>query len=89
MEMENGFFDGGVLLSTKLSRLGITDGDYPNPKPNPNRGLTQGAVAVEAAEATIKHENDENIRLRTELQDKIRELERYFRISFLALPGMQ
>ncbi|KAI4369292.1 hypothetical protein MLD38_017750 [Melastoma candidum] len=69
----------GDLLSAKLSGLGISDGDYPSPSPSPshNQELTQVMVAVEAAEATIKHQNDENIRLKAALQDKIRELERY------------
>ncbi|XP_052176434.1 uncharacterized protein LOC127790791 isoform X2 [Diospyros lotus] len=44
---------------------------------NNSDGLFQVMKAVEAAEATIKQQADENTRLRTELQKKIQELEKY------------
>ncbi|XP_051152019.1 uncharacterized protein LOC127265999 [Andrographis paniculata] len=44
---------------------------------NGNDGLFQVMKAVEAAEATIKQQVDENNRLKAELQQRIEELERY------------
>ncbi|KAK4762895.1 hypothetical protein SAY86_008663 [Trapa natans] len=65
--MENGF-DG--KLADKFSGLGIDD-------PSSNDNLFQVMKAVEAAEATIKQQVDENNRLRNELHEKIKELEQY------------
>ncbi|XP_058008864.1 uncharacterized protein LOC110648159 isoform X2 [Hevea brasiliensis] len=44
---------------------------------NNNDSLFQVMKAVEAAEATIRQQAEENTRLRTELQKKIKELEKY------------
>ncbi|KAJ9146544.1 hypothetical protein P3X46_028793 [Hevea brasiliensis] len=44
---------------------------------NNNDSLFQVMKAVEAAEATIRQQVDENMRLRTELQKKIQQLEKY------------
>lgn len=80
--MENGY-DG--KFAEKFSGLAISGAaDPPNRFPNNNTTATandsslfQVMKAVEAAEATIKQQVDENIRLRTELQNKILELDRY------------
>lgn len=70
--MENGF-DG--KLAEKLSGMALNDAAS-NVNSNSD-SLTQVMNAVEAAEATIKEQMDENNRLRTELQEKMQELERY------------
>ncbi|KAK6796694.1 hypothetical protein RDI58_004395 [Solanum bulbocastanum] len=67
--MEN----GGDSLVPKLAGWNLNDSN--NPKNND--GLYQVLKAVEAAEATIKQQVDENNRLRTELQNKILEVEKY------------
>ncbi|CAN4090671.1 unnamed protein product [Withania somnifera] len=67
--MEN----GGDSLVAKLAGWNLNDSN--NPKNND--GLFQVLKAVEAAEATIKQQVDENSRLRTELQKKILEVEKY------------
>ncbi|KAH0698067.1 hypothetical protein KY289_015549 [Solanum tuberosum] len=67
--MEN----GGDSLVPKLAGWNLNDSN--NPKNND--GLYQVLKAVEAAEATIKQQVDENNRLRTELQKKILEVEKY------------
>ncbi|KAI4378837.1 hypothetical protein MLD38_016263 [Melastoma candidum] len=73
--MENGF-EG--RLTDKMSGLGINDdASSINSGDNHCDGLAQVMKAVEAAEATIRHQIEENIRLRSELQDKIVELEKY------------
>lgn len=67
--MEN----GGDSLVPKLEGWNLNDSN--NPKNND--GLHQVLKAVEAAEATIKQQVEENNRLRTELQKKILEVEKY------------
>ncbi|KAL2528334.1 hypothetical protein Fot_20935 [Forsythia ovata] len=67
--MENG--EGN--LESKFAGLVVSD---PN-KINSNDGLFQVMKAVEAAEATIKQQVEENNRLRFDLQKKIQELEKY------------
>ncbi|XP_060183492.1 uncharacterized protein LOC132613483 isoform X2 [Lycium barbarum] len=69
--MEN----GGDSLVPKLAGWNLNDSNNNNPKNND--GLYQVLKAVEAAEATIKQQVDENNRLRTELQKKILEVEKY------------
>lgn len=83
--MENGVgFDGGGNLAQQLSVLtiGSSVNGYGNNTSNTNGmnksdGLFQVMKAVEAAEATIKQQVEENHRLRSELQKKIQELENY------------
>uniref|UniRef100_A0A5B6ZCR1 Uncharacterized protein n=1 Tax=Davidia involucrata TaxID=16924 RepID=A0A5B6ZCR1_DAVIN len=79
--MDNGgSIDGGGNLAYKLSALAVSgSNDSPNSNSNNNNndGLFQVMKAVEAAEATIKQQVEENSRLRTELQKKIQELEKY------------
>lgn len=83
--MENGVgLDGGGNLSQQLSALTIDDSvnAYTNNTNNINGmnksdGLFQVMKAVEAAEATIKQQVEENHRLRSELQKRIQELENY------------
>ncbi|KAD0994768.1 hypothetical protein E3N88_43442 [Mikania micrantha] len=83
--MENGVrYDGGSNLTQQLSDLSIGDsvnGYSSNANNingvNKNDGLFQVMKAVEAAEATIKQQMEENHRLRSELQKKIQELENY------------
>lgn len=89
--MENGY-DG--KFAEKFSGLAISGAaDSPLRFPNTNNTTTndsslfQVMKAVEAAEATINQQVEENIRLRTELQNKILELDRYvsphrFSLSF-------
>ncbi|XP_061369458.1 uncharacterized protein LOC133312304 isoform X2 [Gastrolobium bilobum] len=78
--MENGH-DG--KLAEKFSGLGINQHgqqhvrDQSNFSSNNNDNLYQVMKAVEAAEATIKQQVDENSRLRSELLSKIQELEKY------------
>ncbi|XP_073286178.1 uncharacterized protein [Primulina huaijiensis] len=66
--MENG--DGD--LESRFSGLGMND----HRNINGNYGLFQVMKAVEAAEATIKQQVEENNRLRSELQKKNEELEK-------------
>ncbi|KAL4567894.1 hypothetical protein LXL04_023490 [Taraxacum kok-saghyz] len=79
--MENGVgFDGGGNLTQELSALtiGSSVNGYSNSNGmNKSDGLFQVMKAVEAAEATIKQQVEENHRLRSELQKKIQELENY------------
>ncbi|KAK1439356.1 hypothetical protein QVD17_05172 [Tagetes erecta] len=83
--MENGFrFDEGSNLTRQLSNLSIGVGvnGYTNNTSNVNGmnkgdGLFQVMKAVEAAEATIKQQVEENHRLTSELQKKTQELEKY------------
>ncbi|KAM3250610.1 putative protein isoform X1 [Capsicum chacoense] len=67
--MEN----GGDSLVPQLVGWNLSDSN----NPNNTDGLYQVLKAVEAAEATIKQQVDENNRLRTELQKKILEVEKY------------
>ncbi|KAA3475553.1 Retrotransposon gag protein [Gossypium australe] len=67
--MENGH-DG--KLAGKLSGLALNDKE-----PFNDDSLFQVMKAVEAAEATIKQQAEENNRLRSELQKKIEQLEKY------------
>lgn len=67
--MENGH-DG--KLPEKLSGLTLNDKESSN-----DDSLFQVMKAVEAAEATIKQQAEENSRLRSELQKKIEQLEKY------------
>ncbi|KAL7607999.1 hypothetical protein Lser_V15G13478 [Lactuca serriola] len=74
--MEN----GGGNLTQQLSALtiGSSVNGYTNTNGmNKSDGLFQVMKAVEAAEATIKQQVEENHRLRSELQKKIQELENY------------
>ncbi|KAG9449990.1 hypothetical protein H6P81_009955 [Aristolochia fimbriata] len=67
----NSAVDGGTgNLVDRLSGLGIND-------PSSKESLLQVMKAVEAAENTIKQQLEENNLLRTELQKKDQELERY------------
>lgn len=89
--MENGVgFEGGGYLTQELSSLRINssagvNGGYSSSNTNTSNsngmnksdGLFQVMKAVEAAEATIKQQVEENHRLRSELQKKIQELENY------------
>ncbi|XWS44618.1 hypothetical protein CRYUN_Cryun15aG0063400 [Craigia yunnanensis] len=68
--MENGH-DG--KLAEKLSGLALND----NKDSNNDDSLFQVMKAVEAAEAAIKQQAEENSRLRSELQKKIEQLEIY------------
>ncbi|XP_021301066.1 uncharacterized protein LOC110429375 isoform X2 [Herrania umbratica] len=70
--MENGH-DG--KLAERLSGLALNDKD--NKEPSNDDSLFQVMKAVEAAEATIKQQAEENSRLRSELQKKIEQLEKY------------
>lgn len=86
--MENGY-DG--KLAEKFSGLGINnqnsqqqqqqqhvhDDHQPDNNNTNNDNLFQVMKAVEAAEATIKQQVEENNRLRSELLGKIQELEKY------------
>ncbi|TYG44064.1 hypothetical protein ES288_D11G068200v1 [Gossypium darwinii] len=67
--MENGH---GGKLAGKLSGLALNDKELFN-----DDSLFQVMKAVEAAEATIKQQAEENNRLRSELQKKIEQLEKY------------
>ncbi|PNX81892.1 hypothetical protein L195_g037917, partial [Trifolium pratense] len=73
--MENG------NLADKFSGLNINQNgqQHLNDQSNNNNNdnLFQVMKAVEAAEATIKEQVEENNRLRTELLSKIQELEKY------------
>lgn len=78
--MENGY-DG--KFAEKFSGLAISNAADTIRSSNANNNhqndssLFQVMKAVEAAEATIKQQVEENLRLRTELQHKILELDRY------------
>ncbi|KAI5336093.1 hypothetical protein L3X38_026227 [Prunus dulcis] len=78
--MENGY-DG--KFAEKFSGLAISNAADTIRSSNANHNhqndssLFQVMKAVEAAEATIKQQVEENLRLRTELQHKILELDRY------------
>lgn len=76
--MENGH---GGNLADKFSGLALNDkGNDSNNNSNNNNNndsLFQVMKAVEAAEATIKQQVEENNLLRTELHKKIQELEKY------------
>ncbi|KAK7344090.1 hypothetical protein VNO77_13343 [Canavalia gladiata] len=78
--MENGH-DG--KLAEKFSGLSINQHgqqhvhDQSNLSSNNNDNLYQVMKAVEAAEATIKQQVEENNRLRSELLNKVQELEKY------------
>ncbi|KAJ0920963.1 hypothetical protein HanRHA438_Chr05g0247011 [Helianthus annuus] len=83
--MENGVrFDDGSNLTERLANLSVGDGvngcrsDVDNINGvNKSDGLFQVMKAVEAAEATIKQQMEENQRLRSELQKRDQELEDY------------
>ncbi|XP_068641746.1 uncharacterized protein [Aristolochia californica] len=62
--------NGTANLVERLSGLGIDD-------PSSKESLLQVMKAVEAAESTIKQQLEENNHLRTKLQRKDKELERY------------
>ncbi|XP_035846362.1 uncharacterized protein LOC110942427 isoform X5 [Helianthus annuus] len=87
--MENGVrFDDGSNLTERLANLSVGDGvngcrsDVDNINGvNKSDGLFQVMKAVEAAEATIKQQMEENQRLRSELQKRDQELEDYFNVS--------
>lgn len=68
--MDNGFGN----LADRLSGLAVNDS---SPNSNNNDSLVQVIKAVEAAEATIKQQVEENTLLRTELQKKNQELEKF------------
>ncbi|KAK2655725.1 hypothetical protein Ddye_008777 [Dipteronia dyeriana] len=70
--MENGH---GGKLADKLSGLRLNQND--DDDNNNNDSLFQVMKAVEAAEATIKRQVEENNRLRTELHNRIQQLEKY------------
>ncbi|KAK9292736.1 hypothetical protein L1049_020715 [Liquidambar formosana] len=71
--MDNGFGN----LADKMSGLAVNESSSsPNSNSN-NDSLFQVMKAVEAAEDTIKQQVEENLRLRTELQKKHQELEKY------------
>ncbi|XP_050237101.1 uncharacterized protein LOC126686868 isoform X2 [Mercurialis annua] len=87
--MENGGYEGKLLVnkmsglslgdSAENSNNGSTSGAAVtnNNNNNNNDSLFQVMKAVEAAEATIRQQVEENTRLRTELQRKVQELEKY------------
>ncbi|KAL9459050.1 hypothetical protein AB3S75_002438 [Citrus x aurantiifolia] len=77
--MENGH---GGNLADKFSGLALNDkgndsNNNSNSTNNNNDSLFQVMKAVEAAEATIRQQIEENNLLRTELHKKIQELEKY------------
>ncbi|XP_035846361.1 uncharacterized protein LOC110942427 isoform X4 [Helianthus annuus] len=88
--MENGVrFDDGSNLTERLANLSVGDGvngcrsDVDNINGvNKSDGLFQVMKAVEAAEATIKQQMEENQRLRSELQKRDQELEDYLYPQF-------
>lgn len=82
--MENGYDDS--KLAERFSGLAVTAAAttidqerLPSSSNNNNNNdsLFQVMKAVEAAEATIKQQVEENTRLRNELHNRILELERY------------
>ncbi|KAL5818145.1 hypothetical protein ACOSQ3_022044 [Xanthoceras sorbifolium] len=74
--MENGH-GGGGKLADKLSGLRLNENENDPSNNNNNDNLFQVMKAVEAAEATIKQQVEENNRLRIELHYKIQQLEKY------------
>ncbi|KAJ4715770.1 Tripartite motif-containing 29 [Melia azedarach] len=72
--MENGH---GGNLSDKFLGLVLNDKGNASNNNNNNDSLFQVMKAVEAAEATIKHQVEESNRLKTELLIKSQELEKY------------
>lgn len=72
--MENGYDDEN--LADKFSGLAVSAAAATTTNNN-NDSLFQVMKAVEAAEATIKQQVEENTRLRNELDQKILQLERY------------
>jgi hypothetical protein len=79
--MENGYDDG--RLAEKFSGLAVGAGATTTT--NNNDSLFQVMKAVEAAEATIKQQVEENTRLRNELHQKILELDRQVCATHLPL----
>ncbi|KAL7230436.1 hypothetical protein ACSBR2_008838 [Camellia fascicularis] len=81
MDNGGGIDGGGANLAQKFAALAVTSNSNDSPNSNNNHndndGLFQVMKAVEAAEVTIKQQADENTRLRTELQKKMQELEKY------------
>ncbi|GMP25565.1 hypothetical protein CsSME_00002371 [Camellia sinensis var. sinensis] len=81
MDNGGGIDGGGANLAQKFAALAVTSNSNDSPNPNNNHndndGLFQVMKAVEAAEVTIKQQADENTRLRTELQKKMQELEKF------------
>lgn len=85
--MENGYDDS--KLAERFSGLAVTAAattiDHErlssSSNNNNNDSLFQVMKAVEAAEATIKQQVEENTRLRNELHNRILELERYQRVD--------
>lgn len=71
--MENGYDNG--KLADKFSGLAVTVGTTSTSTTN-NDNLFQVIKAVELAEATIKRQVEENIRLRNELHQKSLQLDR-------------
>nr|XP_043609399.1 uncharacterized protein LOC122581271 isoform X2 [Erigeron canadensis] len=69
--------ENGDEKENLLSRLSLNDTNNGYNNNNTNDGLFQVMKAVEAAEATIKQQVEENHRLRSELQKRIQELENY------------
>lgn len=81
--MENGYDDG--RLAEKFAGLAVTAGAGATTTTNNNDSLFQVMKAVEAAEATIKQQVEENTRLRNELHQKILELDRQVCATHLPL----
>ncbi|PSR90935.1 Bud site selection protein [Actinidia chinensis var. chinensis] len=80
MDNGGGIEDGGGAnnLAHKFAALAVSSSNNAPPISNNNNdGLFQVMKAVEAAEATIKQQAEENTRLRTELQKKLQELEKH------------
>ncbi|KAF5960336.1 hypothetical protein HYC85_001545 [Camellia sinensis] len=81
MDNGGGIDGGGANLAQKFAALAVTSNSNDSPNSNNNHndndGLFQVMKAVEAAEVTIKQQADENTRLRTELQKKMQELEKF------------
>ncbi|KAJ6402740.1 hypothetical protein OIU84_014778 [Salix udensis] len=71
--MENGGHER--KLADKLSGLSLNNNN--DSSHNDNNSLFQVMKAVEAAEATIRQQVEENTLLRSELQSKIQQLEKY------------
>jgi len=83
--MENGYDDG--RLAEKFSGLAVTAGAGAGATTTTknNDSLFKVMKAVEAAEATIKQQVEENTRLRNELHQKILELDRQVCATHLPL----
>ncbi|KAG9147445.1 hypothetical protein Leryth_020424 [Lithospermum erythrorhizon] len=74
--MENGEGgEDGTFMETKMASLALSDSN--NNDNNNSDGLFQVIKAVEAAEATIKQQVEENNWLRAELEEKIQQLDKY------------